>query len=508
MTEPKTVSTKTVSSRVIIFFEVCAFLTIGMAHAQFGRGNGDWSTAGGDAHRSSWVPSDPKISRASMSKPGFAIVWKMKWGQQPLTTPVLLNGYIGYRGFRSLAFVGGRSDTVYAMDTDLGRMEWQKHFAVAAPQAPSDACTGGMTANVARAATTAFPVAPPESAGGGGRSRAARSDVGQPDQGAAILAAMEEQARRAAATPPGRGGQSAPPTRRLPNVVYALASDGMLHAMYVSNGEEPELPVQFLPRSGDAVALTVIGETVYAVVAPHCGIESGVWALDLPTKHVTHWAPDGGVVNYWFGPAFGGDGDLFVVSTAGTTGMIAALDSKTLAPKDAYVVKGQSFTYDVSLQYKEKTLIAATSNDGRIHLLDAGNLSGPPIFVSNPDMGFGALAAWAQSDGTHWLLSTSARGVRAMKIVEKDSALSLESAWVSREMSPALRPIVINGVVFAASESLVLYSLDGVSGKELWNSGKTIESPIHNGTLSGGGGQLYLTAQDGTLYVFGFPIEH
>ena len=95
-----------------------------------------------------------------------------------------------------------------------------------------------------------------------------------------------------------------------------------------------------------------------------------------------------------------------------------------------------------------------------------------------------------------------------MKIVEKDSALSLESAWVSREMSPALRPIVINGVVFAASESLVLYALDGVSGKELWNSGKTIESPIHNGTLSGGGGQLYLTAQDGTLYVFGFPIEH
>jgi hypothetical protein len=43
-----------------------------------------------------------------------------------LTSAVLLDRYIGYRGFRSLAFVGSRSDTVIAIDTDLGRVEWRK----------------------------------------------------------------------------------------------------------------------------------------------------------------------------------------------------------------------------------------------------------------------------------------------------------------------------------------------------------------------------------------------
>jgi hypothetical protein len=31
---------------------------------------------------------------------------------------------------------------------------------------------------------------------------------------------------------------------------------------------------------------------------------------------------------------------------------------------------------------------------------------------------------------------------------------------------------------------------------------------VHGGGLSGGGAQLYLGTHDGTLYSFGFPIEH
>ena len=56
----------------------CAFLCLGVAHAQFGRGTPEWGTVGGDAHRSSAVQADPKISVASLSKPGFALFWKMK----------------------------------------------------------------------------------------------------------------------------------------------------------------------------------------------------------------------------------------------------------------------------------------------------------------------------------------------------------------------------------------------------------------------------------------------
>jgi hypothetical protein len=31
---------------------------------------------------------------------------------------------------------------------------------------------------------------------------------------------------------------------------------------------------------------------------------------------------------------------------------------------------------------------------------------------------------------------------------------------------------------------------------------------MHGGGLAGGAGQIYLGTHDGTLYSFGFPIEH
>src|SRR5205807_7652137 len=91
----------------------------GVAHAQFGRGAGDWNTVGGDAQRSSWVRADAKISKASLEKPGFALAWKVKLENAPkqmnsLTPSLVMTGYIGYRGFRSLGFVGGSAAKVFA----------------------------------------------------------------------------------------------------------------------------------------------------------------------------------------------------------------------------------------------------------------------------------------------------------------------------------------------------------------------------------------------------------
>jgi outer membrane protein assembly factor BamB len=58
------------------------------------------------------------------------------------------------------------------------------------------------------------------------------------------------------------------------------------------------------------------------------------------------------------------------------------------------------------------------------------------------------------------------------------------------------------------SSRAVIYALDGVSGKELWNSGATITSFARGGALSGGVGQIYFTTYDGTIYAFGFQMEH
>jgi hypothetical protein len=98
------------------------------AHAQSGRGGAEWMTAGADAQRSHWIPADPKISAASLEKPGFQFFWKVKLNNEPvklnsLTPAILMDRYIGYRGFRSLTFVGGSSNTVFGIDTDLSRVE-------------------------------------------------------------------------------------------------------------------------------------------------------------------------------------------------------------------------------------------------------------------------------------------------------------------------------------------------------------------------------------------------
>jgi len=113
-------------------------------------------------------------------------------------------------------------------------------------------------------------------------------------------------------------------------------------------------------------------------------------------------------------------------------------------------------------------------------------------------------------------------------VTTASGSLALEKAWSSPDLVAPLTPLIVNGVVFAVSSGefltndskmtaaqraqrsvpAVVYALDGTSGKVLWNSGKTITSFVHGGGLSGGGSQLYLGTHDGTLYSFGFPIEH
>src|SRR4051794_27672498 len=135
-----------------------SLLACGVAQAQFGRGAGDWNTVGGDAQRSNWVRNDAKIAKSAVEKPGFGFIWKVKLENTPkqanaLTPALVMTGYIGYRGFRALAFVGGSSDKVFAFDTDLGHIEWQKTVAGAPAGGGTATCPGGMTSNIARATT-------------------------------------------------------------------------------------------------------------------------------------------------------------------------------------------------------------------------------------------------------------------------------------------------------------------------------------------------------------------
>ena len=162
----------------------------------------------------------------------------------------------------------------------------------------SGPCQSGMTANVARPSAASFPATPVGRGGGGGRGGAAKSDVGEPGEGGVTIKAAAAAAEAAAAR--GRGGAPAAPGGpgrgpRKPDFLSAISSDGMYHAVYISNGEEPGPPITFLPANANARQLTIINDGVYAATSRGCGgAPNGVWALDIPTKEVKHWTPPAG----------------------------------------------------------------------------------------------------------------------------------------------------------------------------------------------------------------------
>lgn len=548
--------------RFAVALVVC-FIGAGVVRAQ----GQDWMTSNGDAQRTAWVRSDAKISKETVKSPDFQFLWKLKLKNEPrqlnsLMPPATLERLIGYRGFRMLGFVGGSSDNVFTIDTDLGRMEWEKRFTSTAPAVTGTmTCPGGMTNGVARPTIGTIPAMV---AGGRGRSNPAKSAVGKPGEGAVTLA-MVPPPRPAAPPPstpppvPARPNPASPPGGQFgrgPFLVYALSSDGMLRSMHLSNGADYEPPVKFIPPNANSNGLIVTDNVAYVVTEGNCGgAANGLWALDLITKKVTSWKAN---VSGSAGPAFDGKGTIYVTTGSGgeIPNSLIALDQKTLMVKGWYSAGDRQFSSTpVIFNYREKTLIAAATRDGRIHLLEGGNPGGSDhrtaLFVTSgsvksDDFAPGALTSWQDAGGTQWVLSSttgtqavdagfpetngkiSNGSIVAWKVVDQNGSPELIKAWASRDLISPLTPTIINGVAFVVSSGefrtsdarmtaaerarrskpAVIYALDAATGRELWNSGSMITSFAHGGAISGGMGQIYLGTHDGTLYAFGFPMEH
>ena len=554
----------------IFFCVLSLFFCATAAQAQRGANN-DWVTDNADPQRTATVKADAKINKDSIAKPGAAkFLWKLKLKNTPrqlnnLTPPATLERLIGYRGFRMLGFVAGSGDNLFTIDTDLGRMEWEKNLNAASnpqpgTQASTGACPGGMTTGVVRPTVSAI------AAGGGGgfgpgRNTPAKSTVGEPWAGATTLSEARPQPNFPPGPPPGAqganrpGGQGAnrpgaPPMGGgfggSPNLIYALASDGRLHSMHLSGGQEYQPPVKFLPPGANANGLIIVDGRAYAVTSQRCnGVANGLWAYDFETQQASTWK---GNVAGSAGAAFGPDGVIYVATGAGegAANSIVAIDPKTLQTKSAYTASQEFASTPVVFEYKGKTLIAAAASDGSAHLVDAANLSTALSVTPSASKGSapGSLASWQDRDGARWILVahtgalpagfTSAGGaatkgaILAWKLGEEGGKLALKPGWASRDLVSPLTPTVINGVVLATSSGefrtndgkmtaalraarsrrAVIYLLDGATGKELWNSGATITSFARGNALSGGLGQFYLTTYDGTIYAFGFPMEH
>jgi outer membrane protein assembly factor BamB len=290
-----------------------------------------------------------------------------------------------------------------------------------------------------------------------------------------------------------------------------LPGDGLLRTLNVMNGADVEPPTPFLRPHAIARGLIVVDDVAYVATSRGCGVApEAIWALDLGTHQVTSWrapAPVAGAV----GPAIGPDGTIYVTTS---DGRLVALEPRTLKPRGTYRSGGPAFSSSpVIFDHGGRLLIAAASRDGRIRLLANGRARffQTPVFSHTPA---DQLATWADTDGTRWLTATAdAGGLVAGKVVQQDTVPILERGWMSRDMPGPLTTAVVNDVIFTVSRGagpsspVVLHALDGASGHELWNSGAAIGAG-RRAALSAGGSQVYVATGDGTLYAFGFPLEH
>lgn len=546
-----------------------AITTAALLHAQ-GR---EWTTAAFDAQRTGWVRTDARLTKDAVQKGDFKFLWKAKFHNDArelnsLTPPIILDRLIGYRGFKALGFVGGSGDRVFAIDTDLARPYWTTHLTYSAAtggQPPSSwECPGGLIAMPARR-TVLAPQAPPAAGARGARGGGSVSSVGQPGRGAAVLSQQPAARGRGGApvpppAPAGGGRAVAPIPFGGVDPVYAVGSDGFLHTLSSANGADMNAPLPFLPPDTKPSALIFVDGVVYTATSGGCGATpNAVWAIDLTAENkVTSWKTGGADIAGTLGPAFGTDGTLYValgnaprVGVSTYANSVVSLDRATLKPKDWFSAAGVEFNASpIVLRFKDHDLVAATANDGRMYLLDGASLGGAdhktPLHVTPKYTAGGAgagLATW-ESEGTRWILApvsgapqaglkfapngpTPSGGIVAFKVVEQGGKPTLEPGWASRNLTSPLAPIVVNGMVFAASSGeyrgtvtqltsaqraqrslpAVLYLLDGATGKQLWSSGTTITS-FARGGLSAAAGQVYLVTYDNHLYAFGIPMEH
>ena len=516
----------------------------------------DWTTSGFDAQRSSWVRADPYISIPNLTK--FQFIWKLKVDNESrfansLTAPVALGNLMTFRGFKSLVFVGGSSNNVYAIDYDFGTVFWRTHHNYAAGArefAGSPACPGGMTVPLTRAT----PLVPPAQLAFFGFARPprpAKGDIGEPGKGAPQLAeiaarlAARGNSGRGADTPatasPARGtaparGAAAPsapvapaapivPSTSSPRVVrptsavFSVAADGLLRGLIPDTGDLALAPARFLPANATATGLIWTEGFVYAATTNTCGGASeAVWAMDFASdaKPVVSWETGGAPVA---GIAVGPEGAVYAATGSGTSqyaSSIVALDGATLTVRD-WVTRESGFTSaPVVFTEGQKSYVTATS-DGRLYVFAAASLGGanhraPLAMTADAGLRFApdGLATWHDESGTRWILAALGDAIAGFKVVDKGGTPSIERGWTSRTMASPRAPIIVNGVVFAlaggnANANATLYALDPSTGKDLWTSGSTITGVASAG-LSAGTGQVYVVTSDNTVWSFGIPL--
>ena len=493
----------------------------GLAHAQ-GSSRGFWNAPDADAAHTNAQKAETEITTETVAK-DFKFLWKLKLGKdsaksssfsEALLYPNLITG----RGFKDLALLAD-ANTVYAVDSELGELVWQKDFK---SSSGPKACGNIQIVNE-----------PPQVIHfGAPRPATPKSSTAPPPPPPSEEPLPRDQRRVGVAAGGGYFGLRG---------VYAVTSDGYIHEQIMANGHDYAPPVKFFPApNGSSFGLNMNDKMVYTVAGSGCrNVANAVWSIDLntPDYKVSSYKTEKAFIGGFTGPAIGRDGTVYV-----DTGSVLALDAKDLKVKDSYVPAATGKAPNagpVVLTYKDKELIAALVGDGTLVLLESASLGGAdhhtPL-AQTEKLSRGAkrgawesLASWRDKSGASWVFASISGpvepGVRfaanngsaphgsivAFKVEEKDGKMSLTPAWISRDLMNPAPPAIANGVLFALEAGgahATLYALDAATGKQLYSSGDAIGTSTRLAGMSIGDGHVFFTTHDNTLYSFGIPLEH
>jgi outer membrane protein assembly factor BamB len=347
----------------------------------------DWLTYGYDPERTGWDRGESEITKATV--PHLHLLWKLQTPIQPdlvnrystMTEAVAIDDVSTPDGKRNLVYVGGRDDTVYAIDADKGTVFWTRSFPnpEKPPVAPSGNCPENMNAT--------------------------------------------------------------PVVDREKGILYFLPTDGRLRGISLADGADRFPATQFVPQYSRNFSLNLVDGWIVTGTTRGCAnaISQAVFIdVNDPAHPVTHFFTSpgkgsgawgrGGTVSTPFGwlmqtadgaydPASGRWGNSIL--SFSRTGLL--VDSFT--PPDEAHINARDLdlgsSSPVVFPFGDRTLVAAAGKQGVIYLLDAKNLGGAdhrtalytsPRWSNDTELfGFGGMwsvmTTYMDSFGKRWLLA-------------------------------------------------------------------------------------------------------
>jgi outer membrane protein assembly factor BamB len=529
---PETVS---IAPRILC----CVLLFVGTAAIR-----ADWLTFGHDPQRTGWASEETKLSPVNVKD--LDLKWSIQLDNAPLalnalTAPLVAKDVATLSGLKTLVYVAGSSNRLFAVDAASGALVWQRIFQsfVNPRTEPYFLCPNAVNAT--------------------------------------------------------------PVIDRRQNMIFFLAYDGRLFGVDLGTGNIRFGPYQLVPPFSKAWSLNLNNGFVYTATSQGCGGDrSGLYSMqvDNPTHRISYemlvrngsgagmWSRGGvtigqnGVVyastgDGPFDPQNGDFGSTFLAASAPDLNVVDYFNPLNWAEvnrKDLDLPSGGHLWF----AYRNYHLMVGGGKESVVYLLNAdllGDKDHQTALYLSPQIGnetktleekgiWGAPALWKEETGQPWiyvpLWGEPAKSIEKSMLtngqVSHGSVFAFKAelngtgkpclrlAWVSPDIDLPDAPAVANGLVFvlatgenprqvkeertefkneqdwkqnlltteergARTHQAELMALDAKTGKLLYRSGKAMKSWNHFGGLAVDQGNVYTVDHSSTLYCFGARIH-